>query len=167
MFVCLLFCCCIGIQTPGTAPWGGSNYVILWLILFSLFDMGEAVCPMCFGQALGCSATDAANCPWTTGVAANVAAVAGAVGAAITLDKLLPPRYLRLFSRPVLQTLAIIASKPKGGASYNFTGKNYRDIFSAVVGGHVTKDEAVLHLTEQLDQAESATTPSRCAVFTN
>ena len=26
-----------------------------------------------------------------------------------------------------------------------------------MVGGHVTKDEAVLHLTEQLDQAESAT----------
>jgi hypothetical protein len=156
-FVCLLFCCCIGIQIPCTAPGGDSNFIILWLILFSLLDMGEAVCPMCFGQAMGCSSTDAANCPWATGVAANVAAVAGAIGAAITLDKLLPPRYLRLFSRPVLQTLAIIASKPKGGASYDFTGKNYRDIFGAVVGGHVTKDEAVLHLTEQLDQAESAT----------
>ena len=91
------------------------------------------VCPMCYGNAIGCTATNADACPWTTGVASNVAAVAAAVGAPITLDALLPARYLRLFTRPVLQTLAIIAAKPKGGAAFSFSGKTYRDIYNAVV----------------------------------
>ena len=152
--------CTIGIKTPVTYCHGSGTSIMLWCFLFSLFPLVGAVCPMCFGNAIGCTATSADGCPWTTGVASNVAAVAAAVGAAITLDALLPPRYLRLFTRPVLQTLAIIAAKPKGGAAFSFSGKSYRQIYNAVVGGHVSKDEAIAELSERLDTAEAATDPN-------
>ena len=156
-FVLYMFVCPIGIQIPGTSLFNGSGTsIILWCVLFSLFSNVEAVCPMCYGNAIGCSASSADACPWSTGVASNVAAVAAAVGAVITLDALLPARYLRLFTRPVLQTLAIIAAKPKGGTAFPFSGKSYREIYHAVVGGHVTKDEAIAELSERLDAAESS-----------
>ena len=119
---------------------------MLWLTFFVfLITPVTSVCNVCFGDAQGCSgASD--HCPWKIGMAENVAAIAGAVASVIKLDKLLPPRYLRVFTRPVLQTLGIISSKPKGGASFDMTGKSGKDIYEATVGGHVPKDEAVIEL---------------------
>ena len=160
LFVVMFVCCCIGIKPPYLRDCG-----MLWLLfLFFTLPTIDATCQVCFGGGVGCPDTGAANCPWTTGVAANVAAVAAAAGAAIKLDSILPARYLRLFTRSVLQTLAIIAAKPKGGATFSFTGKTYAEIHQAVVGGLVTKDEGVDELVRRLNVEEAKTTPDATVV---
>ena len=159
-FVSCLLCflsnvlCCIGTwQVPGMGS------CVLWLTFFVfLITPVTSVCNVCFGDAQGCSgASD--QCPWKIGMAANVAAITGAVALVIKLDNLLPPRYLRVFTRPVLQTLGIISSKPKGGASFDMTGKSGKDIYEATVGGHVPKDEAVIELTSRIEDEEAKATP--------
>jgi hypothetical protein len=145
----LFICCCIGIKLPSLR-----NSSML-LLLFFMLPLADATCQVCFGGAEGCTDKGAATCPWTTGVAANVAAVVAAVGTAIKLDSLLPARYLRLFTRSVLQTLAIIAAKPKGGATFNFSGKTYVEIHQAVVGGLISKDEGVNELISRLNTEEA------------
>ena len=93
-------------------------------------------------------------------------AAVGAGGAAlITLEQLLPPRYLRLFTRTVLQTLGVISSKPKGGASFSFDGKTVTAVYDAVVGGLATKDKAVRHINEQLTHEESKSSPCTTLVM--
>ena len=150
----LFVCCCIGIKLPSLR-----NFSML-LLLFLLLPLADATCQVCFGGAVGCADQGAAACPWTTGIAANVAAVVAAVGTAIKLDSLLPARYLRLFTRSVLQTLAIIAAKPKGGATFSFAGKTYVDIHQAVVGGLISKDEGVNELISRLNTEELKTAPN-------
>ena len=92
----LCFVCCIGIKSPQRCC---SD--MLWLLMLFAISPCDAVCTVCFGNNDSCGG-DAATCPWGTVVGSNVAAVTGAVGAAITLEKLLPTKYLRLFTKPVL-----------------------------------------------------------------
>ena len=151
----LFVCCCIGIKLPFLR-----NFSMLLLLFLSL-PLANATCQVCFGGAVGCKDEGAATCPWTTGIAANVAAVVAAVGTAIKLDSLLPARYLRLFTRSVLQTLAIIAAKPKGGATFNFSGKSYVAIHQAVVGGLISRDEGVNELISRLNIEEAKEDPDK------
>ena len=153
-----MFGCCIGTGHP---PYRG--FCVLWLFLIYFASPITAVCTYCFGDGQGCKG-NAATCPWNVGVAANVAAVGAGGAALITLEQLLPPRHLRLFTRAVLQTLGIISSKPKGGANFSFDGKTVTAIYDAVVGGLATKDEAVRHINEQLTHEESKSSPSATRV---
>ena len=153
-----MFGCCIGTVHP---PYRG--FCVLWLFLIHFASPITAVCTYCFGDGQGCKG-NAATCPWNVGVAANVAAVGAGGAALITLEQLLPPRYLRLFTRAVLQTLGIISSKPKGGANFSFVGKTVTAIYDAVVGGLAAKDEAVRHINEQLTNEESKPEPNAALV---
>ena len=153
-----MFGCCIGTVHP---PCRG--FCVLWLFLTYFACPITAVCTFCFGDGQGCKG-DSSTCPWNVGAAANVAAVGAGGAALITLEQLLPPRYLRLFTRTVLQTLGVISSKPKGGASFSFDGKTVTAVYDAVVGGLATKDEAVRHINEQLTHEESKSSPSATRV---
>ena len=106
---------------------------MLWLIFLILISPAYGVCNICFGDAQGCSGAPD-DCPWKIAVAANVAAIVGGGATLIKLDNLLPPRYLRIFTRPVLQTLGIISSKPKGGSSFVLHGKDGKSIYESDVG---------------------------------
>ena len=87
---------------------------VLWLFLLFLPTV-SGVCTSCFGDEPTC-AGDASTCPWRTVVASNVAAVAGATGALIALEKVLPNKFVRLFSRSVLHTLStIVLPSPRLG----------------------------------------------------
>ena len=131
---------------------------MLWLLLFILLKPVSSVCTFCFGDAQGCSG-DATTCPWATGIAANVAAVAAGGAVVIILENLLPARYLRSFTRTVLQTLSIISSRPKAGAAFSFAGQTVNAIVDAVVGGIVTKDEAVRAVNDRLTTEENKVAP--------
>ena len=143
--------CCIGTM-PSSLRWMDSG--VLWLVFFYLILPCNAVCSSCFGEAPSCGGS-AENCPWTTGIAANVAAVVAGTAAVIKLDKLLPPSYLRVFHRSILQTLAIISAKPKGGSSFDPNGKTRMDVVKAVQGGHFPREDGIFEL-EELLQAEEA-----------
>ena len=127
-----------------------SVYSVLLLFLCGCTGV-SAVCTSCFGSASGCTG-DPATCPWATAVAGNVAAVAAAGAAAkVALDKILPPKYVRLFSRKVLQALTMINTRPVGGASFDFTGKSPAQIRDAVVHGHVSREDALIELSDRAD----------------
>ena len=135
--------CCIG--TMSRKP-GMASCDVLWLFLFLTFlPTASGVCTSCFGDEPTC-AGDAKACPWQTVVASNVAAVAGATGALIALEKVLPNKFVRLFSRSVLHTLSTIAARPKAGTTFNFDGKTGNQIYSAVKGNYITQDEAITEL---------------------
>ena len=56
----------------------------------------RGVCQSCFGDAPDCSGSTA-SCPWVKDVANNVIAVTAAAGGVITLEKILPNKFVRLF----------------------------------------------------------------------
>ena len=155
MFGVVMLFCCIGIKSSHL-----KCFDMLWLILFWNFGVCEAVCTSCYGEAtsFGCKG-DKSTCPWFVTLAENAASVAAATGGIIALEKLLPVRFVRLFSKPVLHTLSIICAKPKGGVPYDFDGKTGNQIYTAVKGGYVTQDEAVSELMFRLGTEEAKTSP--------
>ena len=127
----VLFLCCIGIQSRGSVK---LPLNMLWLYYFLFMLPGvDAVCTSCFGDAPDCSG-ETAECPWVKDVAANAVAVTAAAGGIITLEKVLPNKFVRLFTRPVLQILSLVVGKPKAGTGFDCTGKSGNEIYNAVKG---------------------------------
>ena len=120
------------------------------LLLFSFIEFAGAVCTHCYGSADGCPGTGYVNCPWYTTVATNAAAmVSTAAVTKVLVDKILPPRFVRIFTRQVLQTLSMIYDRPKGGTSYDFHGKTELQIQQAVASGHVSREEGLQELSKR------------------
>ena len=120
------------------------------LLLLSFIDFAGAVCTHCYGSAAGCPGTGFVNCPWYTTVATNAAAMVSAAAVSkVLVDKILPPRFVRIFTRQVLQTLSMIYDRPKGGTSYDFTGKTELQIQQAVANGHVSREEGLQELSRR------------------
>ena len=141
--------CCIGTVSRKSCM---ACSDVLWLFLLFL-PTASGVCTSCFGDEPTCGG-DAATCPWQTVVASNIAAVAGATGALIALEKVLPNKFVRLFSRSVLHTLSTIAARPKAGTTFDFDGKTGNQIFSAVKGNYITQDEAITELMLRVSNEE-------------
>lgn len=164
--VFLFFCSYMGtrhIRTISSCGWlEPPSCSRMLLLLFFGVSPASCVCSFCFGNANGCSGADPNTCPWKVGLAANVAAVS--TGAVIALDTLLPPKYLRLFTRPVLQVLGIIISKPRPGTPPNFAAQTVKAIYTAVVGGNVYKDEAISELNDRLTTEELKDSPNATLV---
>ena len=127
----------------------------LWLLLlFSLFTPASAVCSICFGSAAGCGG-DNNTCPWVTGVAANVAAVAAAAGGVLKVSSLLPPKFIRLFPRAALEALSgLVAKVNSSGTPFDPTGKSTKDVTKAVKEGRLTRSEAVLHFNGLIQDSD-------------
>lgn len=132
------------------------TFVMLWLLLLDVPTTVMAVCTHCFGNVEGCSG-DSAKCPLVTTTAKNVAALAATTAGILSVAVLLPSKVVRAFPRTVLDTLVAIASAPKPGTSFDFTGKTTKQIFDAVMHGHTTANEALMELNRlMLDAADEA-----------
>ena len=93
-----------------------TSRALMLLIFLCMIGTANGVCNVCFGQGIGCSGNSAA-CPWVVTVAANTAAVAAAVGAVASISSLLPAKFVRLFPKSALQSLASLAIKVDSGAA--------------------------------------------------
>ena len=131
-------------------------------ILFSvllLIPPAMGVCQFCFGEGDGCTG-DTATCPWKKGISDNATVVSAIIGgiatkAAISIGKLLPHRFRKLFPRGALDVIATILSKPRNGVDFDPEGKNMREVVGAIRAGCYTKSEAMLHWTERMDELDS------------
>ena len=112
------------------------------------------VCSVCFGNAAGCSGISS-DCPWVTGVAANVATVAAAAGGVLKVASLLPPKFLRLFPRAALEALSsLVAKVNSSGTPFDPDGKSTKEITKAVKEGRLTRGEAILHFNGLIQESE-------------
>ena len=117
---------------------------VLWLVAISFLPSVRGVCQHCFGGAHGCDGTGD-SCPWHHLVAANAAAVGAAVGGAVSVAKILPSKFLRVFPRSALDSIAALCVKVKAaGAPFEPLGKTTAEVLSAVKAGLFSKSEAVL-----------------------
>ena len=151
--VAVPFCCLCAMFSAFVSVCRGtglSSGVYSVLLLLSFIEFAGAVCTHCYGSADGCPGSGYENCPWYTTVATNAAAmVSTAAVSKVLVDKILPPRFVRIFSRQVLQTLSTIYDRPKGGVSYDFNGKTELQIQQAVSSGHVTREEGLQELSKR------------------
>ena len=111
-----------------------------------------AVCKTCWGAGIGCKVgiDEHAVCPWASQMTENTKAIAAAVGGALVVGSLLTPRLLRVFTKPVLDTLAMVVARPTGGQPYDLITKNPHQIQKAVSARYVSKAEAIMELTSRL-----------------
>ena len=135
------------------------------LVLFGvllLLSTTNGVCMHCFGEAssLGCDGT---TCPWQSGVASNVSTVAGILAGSATtvlsIAMLLPARLRIVFSRPILQSITSLLSKPVQGKEFDPDGKTFAQICNAIRSNSITKDEATMFYNLEmadLDLSEDA-----------
>ena len=100
-----------------------------------------SVCATCAGNACNGQGT----CPWTSTVAANVTALG--TGAAITLAALLPVKILRLFPRPVLESISALSVRTLD--VFDPSGKPISEILAAVKHGRFTREDAIAHMAER------------------
>ena len=110
----------------------------------------------------------AAACPYVTGVAANVAAVASATYTTMKLAKLMPPWLARLFPATALQMLVTLATRStKGTEEFDFSSKHHGEIIEAVRAGVVTASAAVSHISTELvgDPADGPTLAKHKAAY--
>ena len=126
-----------------------SHWLAIWIFSFTI-GFAEAVCTSCYGAASGCRGNPT-TCPWITQVAHNVAAFSAAAGGMLVVERLLAPKYVKLFPRMVLQIISSIHCRPKAGAEYDFTSKTNQQIRLAVVNGHADRDQALLHFMDSID----------------
>ena len=70
-----------------------------------------------------------ANCPFITGVAINVAAIAA--GTALTIRNILPSYLVNYMGSKVLSVLVSLKKLPGIMGAYDFTGKSIPDIVTA------------------------------------
>ena len=129
----------------------GSCSVLLLLMTLNFVD---GVCTLCFGQLPGCNNTNRANCPGVVDVAANVAAVTAAAGAVVSISKILPHKYIRVFPASAIKAIVALVARPKDGASFDFTDKSGADIVKAVRAGQTTKDEAIERISDMIEAVD-------------
>ena len=99
------------------------------------------VCQICFGQGAtdGCGGSSN-TCPWTTGISDNAAVVTAIVAGVVTkkvisIGKLLPQRFRKLFPRSVLDLISTIYHKPKNGAEFDPTGQPLKVLVREIKAG--------------------------------
>ena len=122
--------------------------IVLWLMFFFDFVDGVVRCYNCYDDPSTGAPHDTADCPWITGVAANVTALTGAAASLLVVDKLLPTKLLRVFPKAVLGTLKAIASRPSNGAAPELTeATTLKAMVAAIQCGSLTKEDVILHLS--------------------
>ena len=141
--------CSLGAMLPFRLFYPNFSALSLF-ILHSLFLKVNAVCTECYGAGEGCTG-DPATCPWRTAYVANAAAMGAAAGGVITVSKLLPLRFSRIFTRKVLQVLSQIKARGVAGLAYDFAGKSFAAIRAAVVSGRCEKDDALTTIADLMD----------------
>ena len=128
------------------------------LLVFASLPIVSAVCRSCWGKAEGCGDSGFDNCPWQKQNTSNATAVLASSSAVIVLGSVLRPKFLRLFPPRILTIIKSLITKPKSGQPLDLTGKGLVAISDAIKAGHVSKDEAVIHLLGRLDAVPATDT---------
>jgi hypothetical protein len=129
-------------------------YSVLLLCVL-LPTLCAAACTRCFGEAPGCSG-DSAKCPWADAVSANVAALVA--GTTLAIATLLPGKVCRLMTRPVLDAIMALATRPVNGV-VELAAQTHKQVVALVKMGQVTKADAHVYISSSLlDGAYDETT---------
>ena len=140
------------------SPLCSSRFIMLGL-LFYFVNVVYGVCQQCYGKATGEGCTgDAATCPWVTGLSANTAVIAGTTGAAATLvlSKILPVRWLRLFTPDALKCIVNIAKHPSSkGTPVDLSSKSGKEVVELYTSGGAKLNDCIARI---LDLQESEIT---------
>ena len=122
-------------------------------------------CLSCYDDPNNGAAHDTAACPWTTGVASNVAALATA-GTALVVATLLPLRILRVFPRTVLHTLKSLIDYPvsSSGQMTLTDTTTAQQMVRGIQSGAVLKEDCLLHLIGRMEALDSSR-PTYAAQF--
>ena len=136
--------------TRGGAAFDG--FVMFWLVMLHGINFAECVrCLHCKDNVT--PAHDPANCPLVVMVAANVAAIATATGAVVSVAKLLPVKIVRLFPKTVLDAIKALHNRPTG--TFDYGSKTINEVFDAAMHGHTSVEEASVWLQGRLMSAST------------
>jgi hypothetical protein len=120
-------------------------YSVLLLCVL-LPTLCAAACTRCFGEAPSCTG-DTTKCPWADAVSANVAALVA--GTTLAIATLLPGKVCRLMTRPVLDAIMALATRPVSGA-VELVSQSHKQVVSLVKMGQVTKADAHVYISSSL-----------------
>jgi hypothetical protein len=126
------------------------NFSVL-LLLLALGGV-QAGCPYCFGNFASCTYDSDQKCPTAEIPAANALVVAAGAGA-LSLAKIIKPRFLRAFSKVSFDTILALVKRAEPGAPFEFTkDTSSTTLLTAVGNGRVTLDVVVLKLCEFMEE---------------
>ena len=133
-----------------------SRYSVLWLVI-GLKISSAVRCLSCYDDPNNGAAHDTADCPWNTGVANNVAALATA-GTALAVSTLLPLRILRVFPKTVLHTLKSLIDYPvsTSGQMTLTDATTAQQMVRGIQSGAVLKEDCILHLIGRMEALDSS-----------
>ena len=118
-----------------------SSVLLLILVFLPLCD---CVCTQCYGRAEGCTGNPV-TCPWVTGLASNAAVISAAAGGVLSIVRLLPGKFVKLFPRAVIEGISSLCVRAKlGGGTFDTTDKTGHEIFQAACSGALSKRDAIL-----------------------
>ena len=119
---------------------------VLLLFFANFFDccVFAVTCHHCNDNA-GTAGHVPADCPFITGVATNVAAIAA--GTALTIRNILPSYLVNYMGSKVLSVLVSLKKLPGVMGAYDFSGKSVPEVVTALTEGVCKISEAVIHAT--------------------
>ena len=117
--------------------------ILVLLFVFSFFDVVHSVCTICFDNAQPAGHATG-DCPFTTVVAANAAAVAGA---ALAVTQLLGVKLSNFLTKPVLDRISNLRLKADPYTPYDCTDKTSAQITKAVGNGLLSLADAAATTT--------------------
>ena len=128
-----------------------SHYSVLLLMLSLPYSIAVR-CLSCYDDPSNGGLHDTDSCPWVTGIASNVSALATA-GAVLSVAKLLPLRVLRVFPKAVLSTLKSLYEHPASSAGQMVLEDSTTTIQMArgIQAGTVLLEDCVLHVVGQME----------------
>ena len=123
------------------------------LLLVFFFPLISAVqCTSCYDDPSNGASHDTANCPWVTGIAANLTALAATATTVLGIEKLLPIKLVRVFPRAILGTLKSLATRSTDGTSLTLSDSTTASQMVAAIGcNRLTKEQAHEHLTSRIE----------------
>jgi hypothetical protein len=122
-------------------------------LLFLFISPVGAVCPHCFGNFPSCTFDRDQKCPTIDVPTANAAIVAAGVGA-LTLSKIIKPKFMRIFSRVAFDTVLALVKRCEPGTAFEITASTKSTaILTAIENGQVSMEIALFKLCELMEAA--------------
>ena len=135
--------------------------ILVLLFVFSFFDVVHSVCTICFDNAQPAGHATG-DCPFTTMVAANAAAVAGA---ALAVTQLLGVKLSNFLTKPVLDRISNLRLKADPYTPYDCTNKTSAQITKAVGNGLLSLADAAAYAAELVEDADEALNKRGNAIY--
>ena len=135
--------------------------ILLLLFVFSFFKTVQSVCTICFDNAQPPNHATV-DCPFTTVVAANAAAAAGA---ALTVTQLLGIKLTNFLTKPVLDRISNLRQKADPFTPYDCTNKTSAQITQAVGNGLLPTADAAAYAADLMEDADAALNKRGSAIY--